>query len=30
MSRYVGEHGFPIDDDCESKRTLTDNEIIKA
>ena len=30
MSRYVDENGFPLDDDCESEKTLSDNEIIKA
>ena len=30
MSRYVDENGFPLDGDCESKHTLSDNEIIKA
>lgn len=30
MSRYVDENSFPLDGDCESEHTLSDNEIIKA
>ena len=30
MSRYVDENGFPLDGDCESKHTLSDNEIIEG
>ena len=30
MSRYVDEHGFPLDDDCEEEKTLTDKEIVNV